>query len=693
MKANEINLNRFLAQADTQFIIPVYQRNYDWTITQCKQLFDDILAIGTDEKRNSHFIGSIVYIHDDVYSASGIRELAIIDGQQRLSTVTLIYIAILSLAEEKGNQQLVHRVRETYLINKFAEEEEKLKLRPTENNDKALKHLLRNDSIEEFTEYSRLIENYNYFRKRIMEENVEIVLKGLSKLIFVEISLERDKDEPQRIFESLNSTGLELSQSDLIRNYILMGLKYKHQTNIYNNYWKQIELNSIHEETKENKISDFIRDFLTMENREIPNKGKVYLEFKKRFSFSDIETLEKILLKVKKYSYHYNKLINPKNETDAQIKNQLRLINKLEINVAYPFLLEVYDDYANNIINKATFLEILEVIQSFAWRRFIVGLPTNSLNKIFMRIYEDIETSNYSTSLQKALVKKRGIQRFPRDKEILNSLKERDMYSIQARKRNYFLERLENFENNEPVIIDGNPDITVEHIFPQNPDPKWKISLGEEQYENIKEKYLNTIANLTLSGNNGKLSNKYFTEKRDMNIDGKEQGYKYSRLWLNKHLSSLEKWDLEEMEKRFELIANRFLKIWKYPSVEVLLEDENEEVSIFDADDPTNKKLDYAIFFDQKLEVKNVSELFSEVNKTLFELNPQSYFASDLGEKLNLTKNKNSCRSALPLNETYFIEQHLSSKDKFTKIMQALTIMGLTDELFIKYSDERIGNE
>jgi uncharacterized protein with ParB-like and HNH nuclease domain len=177
MKANEINLNRFLAQADTQFIIPVYQRNYDWTITQCKQLFDDILAVGIDDKRNSHFIGSIVYIHDDVFTSATLRELSIIDGQQRLTTITLIYLTILSLASEMQNQQLVNRINETYLINKFAEEEEKLKLRPTENNDKALKHLLRNDAVEDFSEYSRIIENYNYFRSRLVEENIEITLK------------------------------------------------------------------------------------------------------------------------------------------------------------------------------------------------------------------------------------------------------------------------------------------------------------------------------------------------------------------------------------------------------------------------------------------------------------------------------------------------------------------------------------
>lgn len=689
MKASETNLNRFLAQTDTQFIIPVYQRNYDWNLVQCRELFDDIIRVGKNEKSTSHFVGSIVYIHDNVYSVAGIRELSIIDGQQRLSTVTLIYIALFALAKETGNQSLVNRIQETYLINKFAQEEEKLKLRPTEHNDKALKYLLRNDSNDEYREYSRIIENYNYFRGRINPENIDFVIQGLNKLIFVEISLERDKDDPQKIFESLNSTGLELSQSDLIRNYILMGLKHKDQTHIYENYWRHIEVNATQDETNANKVSDFIRDFLTLENRDIPNKGKVYQEFKKKYPITELENLEKILAKIKKYSTYYNKFINPNNESDLEIRNQLTLISRLEINVAYPFLLEVYNDYVSNVINKTTLIEMLELLQSFTWRRFVIGLPTNSLNKIFMRLYEDVDPSDYVASFQKALLKKKSSQRFPRDKEVIATLKDRDMYGIQTKNRTYLLEKLENFENREPVKIENNPDITVEHIFPQNPDPKWKISLGEEQYNLIKEKYLNTISNLTLSGNNGKLSNKYFVEKRDMNIDEKEQGYKFSRLWLNKHLANLDKWDVEELEKRFELIAERFLKIWKFPPVSLVeTTNDNEEVNIFDAEEPTHKRLEYAIFFDQKLEVKIITDLYEQVVITLFELNPESFFTNEIENKLTLTKNRENCREIIALNDTYFIERHMSSKDKFDRIKLLLNAMDLEDELFIKYADE-----
>ncbi|MBA3633630.1 MAG: DUF262 domain-containing protein [Acidobacteria bacterium] len=689
MKASETSLNRFLAQTDTQFIIPVYQRNYDWNLLQCKELFEDIIKVGSDEKQASHFVGSIVYIHDNVYSVAGIRELSIIDGQQRLSTVTLIYIALYSLAKETGNQALVNRIQETYLINKFAQEEEKLKLRPTERNDKALKFLLKNDPHDEYREYSRLIENYNYFKGRINSDNTDSVIQGLNKLIFVEISLERDKDDPQKIFESLNSTGLELSQSDLIRNYILMGLKHKDQTNIYENYWRHIEVSATQEETNANKVSDFIRDFLTLENRDIPNKGKVYQEFKKKYPITEIENLEKILTKIKKYSIYYNKFINPHNETDLDIRSQLALISRLEINVAYPFLLEVYNDYASNVINKSTLIEILELLQSFTWRRFVIGLPTNSLNKIFMRLYEDVDSSDYVSSLQRTLLRKKSSQRFPRDREVIATLKDRDMYGIQTKNRAYFFEKLENYENREPVKIEGNPDITVEHIFPQNPDPKWKIELKDEQYNLIKEKYLNTVANLTLSGNNGKLSNKFFTDKRDLNIDGKEQGYKFSRLWLNKHLATLNKWDIEEIEKRFELIGERFLKIWTFPSI-LLAEttNETEEINIFDAEDPTYKKLEYAIFFNQKLDVKTVSDLYATVMISLFELNPEAFFTEEVERKLTLTKHAEDCREVIELNDTYFIEKHMSSKDKFDRLKVLLNAMDLEDELLIKYSVE-----
>ena len=214
MKASETKVEDFLASNKTQFLIPVYQRNYEWNATQCNQLLDDILEVGSDENLSAHFIGSIVYVHDDVYTSSKIKELNIIDGQQRLTTLTLIYLAIFDLAIAMKDEELKSEINETYLINKFAYENKKIKLRTTDNNLNALKFLLRADKNEEYKEFSKIIDNFNFFRKRIHSDNLKFIRDGLSKLMFVEVSLDREKDDPQRIFESLNSTGLELTQAD-----------------------------------------------------------------------------------------------------------------------------------------------------------------------------------------------------------------------------------------------------------------------------------------------------------------------------------------------------------------------------------------------------------------------------------------------------------------------------------------------
>lgn len=689
MKANETNVEDFLSSNKTQFVIPVYQRNYDWSTVQCNQLLNDILEVGNNKGMNAHFIGSIVYIYDGVYTASRIKELTIIDGQQRLTTLTLIYLALLRLAKELNAEELVNEITETYLINKFAPEEEKLKLRPTDNNDKALKYLLRGDKNEEYLEFSKLIDNFNYFKGRIMEENYQVVLRGLSKLMFVEISLDRERDDPQRIFESLNSTGLELSQADLIRNYILMGLSREDQNKIYQNFWEVIETLAKDETHNVSRVSDFIRDYLTLENKNIPNKGKVYVEFKAKYPTSTLDVLEANISSIKSLVPHYNKLINPRNEADKEIRRQLEYINRLEINVAYPFLMKIYDDYTSAVIDKSTFLKVLDLIQSFTWRRFILSLPTNALNKIFMTLYDKVDKNNYLFSIQKSLLQRLGVQRFPKNTEVKDALKVKDVYNMKSKNRTYLFERLENYENREPVLIEGNEDITIEHVFPQNPEVKWKMDLGNEEYVLIKENYLNTIGNLTLSGNNGKLGNKPFVDKRDMNVDGKEQGYKFSKLWLNRYLGSLPKWNKLEIEKRFELIAERFLKIWTWPEIELQDETEGDEINIFDAEDPKYKKLEYAIFFDKKLEIREVAKLYIEVFKQLFELQPETFFTTELGNRIGLTKDsvEGNLRQAIPINDTYFIEGNLDNMGKFNRIKHALTIFDFEDELSIKYAD------
>lgn len=467
-----------------------------------------------------------------------------------------------------------------------------------------------------------------------------------------------------------------------------MGLRPSSQEKIYRNYWEDIEKFARDESKNSTKVSDYIRDYLTITNKKIPNKNKVYQEFKLKYPISTtLEDVEKNLKPIKKFAKYYHKLVNPIHEPDQEIRLQLEYINRLEINVAYPFLLRVYDDYSSRVISQKIFIDVLELIQSFTWRRFICGLPTSSLNKIFMRLYENVNQENYLTSIQAALVNKKGSQKFPRDNEVKNALREKDMYNgIKPKNRSYCLERLENYQNKEPVKIEENNGITIEHIFPQEPDPQWEKELGEEDFNFIKDNYLNTIANLTLSGNNSSFGNQTFLSKRDMNLDGKEQGYKYSRFWLNRYLSEVDKWGKAEIEERLKIVTERFLQVWLFPEINTQEIDYNE-VNIFDAEEPTGKKLEYAILFDKKIEISEVSQLYLEVMKTLFELQPVTFFTTDLKEKLNITKDSSECRKPVAINETYFIEANPDSKGKFERIKKALTTFGCEDELIIKYQD------
>lgn len=685
MKANETRVEKFLASNETVFTIPVYQRNYDWTKAQCEQLLHDIIAAGSNENYNAHFIGSIVYVHDDVYSASGLTELTIIDGQQRLTTLTLIYIAIYRLALLLNDNLLAERINQTYLINKFASENEKLKLKPTENNHAALSQILDPSETKKVSGFSRLIENFRYFQKEIKENNLSIIQKGLSKLIFVDIALDRQKDNPQRIFESLNSTGLELSQADLIRNYILMGLNRDDQEKIYAKYWEPIELCAKIEETNQSHVSEFIRDYLTFKNKEIPNKGAVYETFKQKYPEPNSLALKESLEELKIFASVYTKLLNPEKETDKEIKLQLFYIKKLEINVAFPFLMKVFLDFERALITKQTFIEILNLIQSYVWRRSIVVLPTNALNKIFMSLYEKIDHSDYLASLQKTLMQRGGAQRFPRDAEFITHILTKDIYNTKSKTRMYFFERVENFNNLEIVQIFDNSTITIEHIFPQNPNPEWRRYIENDEYERIQNKYLNTIGNLTLSGNNGNLGNRTFLEKRDMNENGKEQGYSFSRLWLNRDLQELDVWNEKKISERAARISERALLVWPEPNISSDTDNQASEVNIFDADDPTNRKVDYAIFFGKRINKRNVSDIYQSVFCQLVVIAPDSLIGTDLGARLGISDNKESLREPLPISDNFYIESGNNSKTKFDRIKLALSALEIEEELMIKF--------
>lgn len=681
MKANELQIINFLQTPRVQFVIPVYQRNYDWTTTECEELLKDIISV-REENRSSHFIGSIVFIHEGIYSTSEVRELVIIDGQQRLTTINILFVALYRFALENDRKQDADMLYNTFLINQYVQNEvSKLKLKQTDANSVAFKAILVGTE-KGIDDYSNVIENYNYFRGIINEDNFQTILDGLHRLIFVEISLERGKDDPQRIFESLNSTGLDLSQSDLIRNFILMDLPHLEQTNVYDAIWNPIEQNARDIKKRTSLVSDYIRDYLTLKNKKIPNKNKVYIAFKSLYQDKKGEDYQQELENIKSLSYHYKKFINPSTEPDKRIRKELEYIHRLEINVAYPFLLQVFEDRENGIIDKDVLVSVLKLIQSFVWRRFIVGLPTNALNKIFMTLYSEVDSEEYYDSMATALLKKGGSMKFPTNEEIKVSLRDKDLYNTQAKNRNYLFELLENYNNNEYVDTSSEM-ITVEHIFPRTPSKEWEEQLSPEAYFEFKEKYLNTIGNLTLSGNNGPLSNRSFQEKKKMNANGMEQGYAFSRLWLNTYLQRIEKWDIIAYEERFKIIYERFLKIWEFPDVVVFDESDSGEQNIFDAEAPTFKKLEYFIFEDTKLEEEAVAKMYFYVLNQLYQKNSELLLEGQ--EVMKITRNIEDFREGREIANGWYIESNIDSNTKFSVLKKLLTIFELEEELFVKY--------
>lgn len=678
MFATHSNLDKLIKQPDTQFVIPVYQRNYDWTEKHCKVLLNDIKEAGINKKE--HFIGSIVYV---IHGNAAFKELIIVDGQQRLTTIYLIYLRLYNLLPN-GNP-IKNRIYEQYLINKFAvQPSQKLKLKLTENNNKFLKHLL-NTPITTIKGKSNIIDNYIYFENNINADNYKEVLDGLSYLNIIDMALDRNIDDPQRIFESLNSTGLDLSQGDLIRNYILMKLDFPQQIEIYEKYWEYIEKDSKDESINKDMVSDFIRDFMTSEYGKIPNKSRVYEEFKEKYSIDNLNEIKNYLGILKEYASYYNKLLNPKKENDKDISLKLENIKSLEVNVSYPFFLKIYKDYNDNIIDKNKFIYIIDLIESFVFRRFICDVPTNAMNKIFMTLYRQIDKNNYVKSLEEYLCKLEFSLKFPKDEEFISKFKEKNIYeSIAQKKKMYLFNKLEQGLGKE--VVDFNKtDLTIEHIFPQNPDGAWEEDLTEEEYS-IAEKNLHKIANLTLSANNGALGNKRFIEKKNMNIDNGQQGYIYSSLWLNEYLKQIEEWKPKNIEERFEKIKERFLQVWRYPNIVIV--NNNIEVNIFNADNPTGKKLEYIKFNGEEYnDITDVSKLFSFILKYYYSEKEELFFTDEIQKVIKITTNKKELVSDYPiqLSDIYYAENTYSSDKKFDLIKKLIDIFDREDELLIKY--------
>lgn len=545
-------LNRYI-----QFTIPVYQRPYSWEISQCEKLWNDIVHM-QKTNRIGHFVGSIVNIAEQAMP-TGVQKFMIIDGQQRMTTLTLLLIALRDYGYENQEDTTInpHSINGVCIQNDYASGEDKYKMLLTQKDKDILIKLIDRAPIDE-SKRSKLLDNYNFFVDKIKSKKIEpfAILEGIGKLQIVNITLDRAQDDPQLIFESLNSTGMDLSKSDLIRNYILMGLSPEQQDSIYNNYWFPME--NLFDYSKQTWLMDkFFKHYLTFKYGKIPVESKIYEEFKNYYwdkSYEAILNVSKELYKCAKYytNIYYS------NSGDMELDCVFKDIKSLNMDVASPFLIKVYYDYDNEVISKKEFIEIFRLCENYVFRRAICEIPTNSLNKTFNVAVRNININNYINSVKAFFIMLDNYKRLPSNEEFVKELKIRDIYNMRI--RNYILSKLENHNNKSPIIIEN---FTVEHIMPQNTNlnESWKNDLGKN-YKDIQKQYIHTIGNLTLTAYNSEMSDKSFEDK--LNMTG---GFKESALRLNSYVVKQDKWNKDTIEERANELCKLSEEIWEYPNL------------------------------------------------------------------------------------------------------------------------------
>ncbi|GAA9003582.1 DUF262 and DUF1524 domain-containing protein [Helicobacter pylori] len=549
-------LNFIKGNQNNQLVIPIYQRLYSWEEEQCKQLWDDIIKIGGDDKMDGHFIGFILYMLVGITHSNNI--LLIIDGQQRLTTITLLLTALrdhLNDEDEFLKKFSCQKIQNRYLINSDKDSDKKFRLILSESDKDTLLSLIDKDKRKPSEPSLKIVENFKLFGEWISKNTnqLETIFKGLEKLMIVEIALEKGKDDPQLIFESMNSKGMELMQTDLIRNYIIMETEIEKQESFYNKYWRAME-DELKQSKREDLFNKFVRHYLTIKTR-VPNINKVYVAFKDYRQKEGIG-IEDLLKDLQKYCGYFCQIAFKK-EADKDLNKALGFLVDLEMDVIYPLLLELYSDYSDGVLSENDFTPIIDLIESYICRRAVCGLGTNSLNKVFPSFTKHIQKDEYFKSLEAHFGSLTEKQRFPNNDEFKDCFITIDFYNF--KKRNIFFERLENFDRKERVYTH---EYTTEHIMPQTLTEEWERDLGEN-FQEIHDKYLNTIGNLTLTGYNSEYSNKSFQEKKDM-----EKGFKNSPLSLNQSLKGFESFGEEEIKKRANDLADLALKIWTYPNLD-----------------------------------------------------------------------------------------------------------------------------
>lgn len=670
MKGSEAKMTGFMEGADKRYIIPVYQRKYDWKLENCRQLYSDLKKIVL-EGRSSHFFGSIV---SSVVPVGSRLEYHIIDGQQRLTTVTLLLLAMRNLiAQQKLVSQsgrLDEQIAQRFLISPWAAAEDQIKLRPVKGDREALARLF--GAEEDFDPASNLTHNYRFFCDMLLKESISIdeLYAGIGKLEIISITLDHD-DNAQLIFESLNSTGLALEEGDKIRNYILMGLNPREQNSYYDTYWTKIE------KCTGNDVSSFVRDYLSIKEQVTPTLNTVYHAFKV-YADGIRQPITTLLDDLLRYARLFEKLRTCKSGLgEKRLDDCLYRMSRLDIGVTRPFLMEVLRLNQDGKLSSQDVLTVFLTTEDYLFRRNICEVPTNALNKIFLMFNKEIlrydgTTENYVEKFVYALLSKRESGRFPDDEEFSTALAAKQVYLMRGKYKAYLFERLENhgtIETKDVYTHLDNKVYTIEHIMPQHLTPAWTRALGPNSAE-IHSTWLHRLANLTLSGYNPNLSNKTFAEKRD----AAEGGYKASGLKMNQRIAQKETWGLAELEERNHELVALALKIWPFPQSGFVPASKDFDFCTLDDEDIDLTGRSIAKYSLQNVEqpVSSWSSMFEQVVKFLHEKDKSVLFelvhAPDEDSSLSaiLSGTEDGMRVPLKIDDGIYMEKNTSTAYKIS---------------------------
>lgn len=676
MKGSETKLVAYMEGSRKRFVIPVYQRNYDWKIENCRQLYNDLIKVAKGKRKN-HFFGSIV----SVYNPDGVNdEFLIIDGQQRLTTVSLLLLAMYNFIKREvastEKDALSERIYEEYLIDKWQDGYEKIKLRPVKSDRDAFINLF-SDAAERISD-SNLTINYDYFYDRLRKEEIDIkqLFDALCRFEIISITLNQD-DNPQLIFESLNSTGVALSEGDKIRNFILMGLTTAEQNEYYEEYWNKIE------ECTGYEVSAFIRDYLSVKQHMITAQSKIYYTFKSYVEENNIET-EEMLKELLAYARRYRILLNG-GTGDKVVDSCIYRLNRLETTVTRPFFLEVLRLKSENRITADEVSDIFLITENYLFRRTICDLPTNALNKIFALLHRDIirydgTDDNYAEKFRYAVISKKERARFPDDTEFIKAFEERQIYLMNSKNKIYILERFENYGTSEDKDIyrhfdDG--DYSIEHIMPQHLTPEWIKALGSD-YESIHEEWLHRIANLTLTAYNSKYSNSAFSEKKNM-----ENGFSESGIRLNSYIARNDNWALPELEKRSGHLMEKALSIWKYPATDFKPEEKQIDSYSLDEDaDLSGRKVLKFSYKNTEQPVTSWIDMYERMLKILHNEDKSVLsglaYNTDKNRELSVyfSNRQEDLRNATEIDENIYAESNTSTWLKITLLRRLFNLYG-----------------